>query len=144
MRLYRPPLRALDAAHAAAAELPTRGVAAATTKMAAMDCGAWELLDGCDVTWRPSGSGFRGTMRAGGCVITSQYNASRSMLIKDDLGLSAEALCVDDRGYDGATGAQIYGSKEGVPYRMERVLVPSPLEWTLGEAFKLADGPSAR
>ena len=135
MALFRPPLGALDAAHAACADLPRAGAARACAGLAdlAAATGAWERLGGCEVFWRPVGGGaFEGTMGDGrGCVIRSQADASRTIRVEDSLRLSADALQVDDRGY-ALDGTLLYGSPDGGPYDLRRVERGGPLAWTTG------------
>jgi len=125
----------------------------------------WEQLDGCDVLWgeekqQPQRGGedeeergettpatkFKGTMPNGGCTVASQFDPTRLVDVKDELFLDHSALCVDDRGYDRASGRLLYGSIHGVPYTMRRVSVrdyeegkdsgEDCLHWTLGAAFR--------
>lgn len=89
-----------------------------------------EELEGCSVIWSVSnfktsdeeddGVSFRGVMRDGFCLVQSQRDAGIQLKIEDDLLLTREMLCVNDRGTDCVTGKIIYGNYRSLPYRMER------------------------
>lgn len=80
----------------------------------------WDYIEGCDIVWGPRGDGFKGIMRTGRATIASQKDG-RPVIIEDELDLSEDALWVNDRGYDAASGALLYGSRDGVPYKLQRL-----------------------
>jgi hypothetical protein len=100
---------------------------------------ALEELEGCSVLWavgehkeeeeegnsqRARGDGaptsFRGVMRHGFCEVGSQREAGVRLRIEDDLLLTEQALSVNDRGFDCASGRLVYGNHRNAPYRMQR------------------------
>jgi hypothetical protein len=87
--------------------------------------GLWavvEHLDGCSILWGwDGGKGvFRGVMRHGSCVVSSQRDTGVSLRIEDELRLGSSRLSVNDRGFDCATGRLVYGNYRGLPYDMRR------------------------
>ena len=71
----------------------------------------------------------------GGTWITSQTVEGLEILVMDDIRLWYDRLWVNDRGFD-RKGDFVYGNQRGVPYKMCRVEVPGPLEWTLGREWR--------
>lgn len=55
--------------------------------------------------------------------------------MQDDIKLWHDWLWVNDRSFD-RKGDFVYGNQRGVPYKMGRVSVPGPLEWTLGGEWR--------
>ena len=56
--------------------------------------------------------------------------------------LTRAGISLDDRGFDLASGRQLYGNWAGVPYAMTRV--GETLRWTLGPAHRSAEQYEAR
>lgn len=133
MELFRP--RDVAEAHDLAVDLPSRST---DDVVAALDPVVdWEYVNGCDVAWRAVGDAFRGEMVAGTATIPSQRNPKKLIVVQDDLEVSTEAILVNDRAFEADTGRLVYGSLNGIPYRLERVDPDDPagLRWTLGAAF---------
>jgi hypothetical protein len=90
--------------------------------------GVVEELEGCSILWSRAaeaelgiaGPAFRGLMREGFCIVSSQREADIKLKIEDDLLLTSQVLSVNDRGTDCATGRLVYGNHRSLPYRMER------------------------
>ena len=105
-----------------------------------------ERLDGCEVFWRArDGDGFDGAMAGGGCVVCSAPPPpapAREIDVRDQLTLTRAGISLDDRGFDLASGRQLYGNWAGVPYAMTRV--GETLRWTLGPAHRSAEQYEAR
>jgi len=77
-------------------------------------------VPGADVFWRRSGERFEGHMRSDAITIVSE-RSGRPMVVRDDVTLWSDALWVNDRGHDAATGEYVYGNIRGVPYKLARV-----------------------
>ena len=89
----------------------------------------------------------------GGVLLESQIVPGAYLRIQDELSLWEDELMINDRGHDANDSTkQIYGNRNGIPYRMKRVaymeninsdggavtrrVVDSDLEWTLGEEWR--------
>ncbi|KAJ8604710.1 hypothetical protein CTAYLR_006549 [Chrysophaeum taylorii] len=146
MELFRP--RDVDAAHEIVAELPSRDTDEVVPGLAELQ---WEPIAGCEIVWRCTPSSiWRGEMRHGECTIASQRDPSRVLTVRDTLDLARDRLLVNDRAIDHC-GNLLYGSRNGVPYALDRVRlvaddgnVEEPyrrwgdpdLRWTLGDDFR--------
>jgi len=73
-----------------------------------------------DVFWRRVGDRFEGHMRTESIDVISE-RTGQLLRVRDDVALWADALWVNDRGSDAATGEYVYGNIHGVPYKMQRV-----------------------
>ena len=99
----------------------------------------------------------------GQALVDSQMSPGQQILIKDQLSLWNNALWIHDRGFDPVTMEFIYGNRENVPYKMERVTVfdagnteddtsaltsrvvsDSDLEWTLGPQHRTPEEYQAK
>jgi len=76
-------------------------------------------IEDVDVTWRPRGDHFHGTLDKDSVTIFSP-TMQAPIIIKDEVTLWADQLWVNDRGYT-ADGKQIYGNFHGVPYKLNKV-----------------------
>lgn len=74
----------------------------------------------CDVTWRPRGDHFHGTMDTESVTMWSPMMKG-PITIQDEVTLWADKLWVNDRGYN-ADGHQVYGNFLGVPYKLYKVV----------------------
>jgi hypothetical protein len=77
------------------------------------------LIDGCDVLWRWTGDYFEGDMVSESAVVASPI-LNTDIVVKDHLVLLADALWVNDRGWD-VQGNYLYGNIHDIPYKMDRV-----------------------
>jgi len=73
-----------------------------------------------DVFWRWCGERYEGAMRTESIEIISE-RSGRPITVRDDVALWEDALWVNDRGSDAATGAYVYGNIRDIPYKMSRV-----------------------
>ncbi|MFZ4120870.1 MAG: chromophore lyase CpcT/CpeT [Caulobacterales bacterium] len=81
---------------------------------------------GCDVFWRRQETMFVGGMAHDACRITST-RSGRTLIVSDDLILSADGISIHDRAVD-EQGAYVYGNRAGVPHQLRRA---RPFEcWT--------------
>ncbi|MBI1186215.1 MAG: hypothetical protein GC206_02615 [Alphaproteobacteria bacterium] len=77
------------------------------------------LHDGCAVYWRRQDAQFVGQTERGACRIQSS-RSGRTIIVEDDLVLSADAISIHDRATD-ADGGYAYGNRAGVPHHLRRV-----------------------
>lgn len=84
------------------------------------------LVPGADVYWRWCGERFEGEMRTDSITIVSERTGDE-IVVRDDVALWEDALWVNDRGHDAASGDYVYGNIHGIPYKMARV---QPDHWT--------------
>ena len=92
-------------------------------------------VDAADVYWRWCGERFEGSMRTESVEIISE-RSGQPITVRDDVALWQDALWVNDRGSDAATGAYVYGNIHDIPYKMARV---ADDHWTVrGEASREA------
>ena len=108
----------------------------------------------------PTGDSYHATMEAGqkGAIVDSiSLIPGKRILIKDELSLWNNEFWINDRGYDPDDDDMpfVYGNQRGVPYKLQKVsnfitsyanteielelqreLVNSDLEWTLGEEYR--------
>jgi len=106
-----------------------------------------------------TGESYHATMEAGkkGTIVDSiSLIPGKRILIKDELSLWNDEFWINDRGYDPDDDSMpfVYGNQRGVPYKLQKVsnfitshastdielqlqreLVNSDLEWTLGEEY---------
>jgi hypothetical protein len=121
------------------------------------------LLPKCEVQWsfnldrvlhayaaKEEPNAIHAIMVHGQALVQSQMTPGQEILIKDQLSLWDNALWIHDRGFDPQTMEFIYGNRENVPYRMERVsefcmdeqgnlvrqTTRDDLEWTLGPSHR--------
>ena len=66
----------------------------------------------------------------------------RDIDVRDQPTLTRAGISLDDRGFDLASGRQLYGNWAGVPYAMTRV--GETLRWTLGPVHRSAEQYEAR
>ena len=86
----------------------------------AADLSPSQRVEGADVYWRLCGERFEGRMRTESITVVSERTGDE-IVVSDDVALWEEALWVNDRGHDAATGEYVYGNVHGVPYKMARV-----------------------
>lgn len=77
------------------------------------------LPDGCAVYWRRQENQFIGSTRRGACRIRSS-RSGRTIIVEDDLVLTADAIWIQDRAVD-TRGRHVYGNRAGVAHRLRRV-----------------------
>ena len=75
-------------------------------------------------------------MRSESITIVSERSGSR-IVVRDDVALWPDALWVNDRGHDAATGEYVYGNIHEVPYKLARV---ADEHWTATGATPSARG----
>ena len=63
---------------------------------------------------------FRGSLYEGSCSLCSQADPNVVLTVRDDLGLHADRLEINDRVYN-AEGRMVIGNSEGVPYCLRRL-----------------------
>ncbi|GKY96653.1 hypothetical protein MPSEU_000624900 [Mayamaea pseudoterrestris] len=106
----------------------------------------------------------------GQALVDSQMIPGQRILIKDQLSLWSNALWIHDRGFEPDTMNFIYGNRDNVPYKMERVaefsavgetehqeedetrdapllsrnIVRDDLQWTLGPSFRTLEDYQAK
>lgn len=85
----------------------------------------FEYLQGCDVRWmssvdKISNKFYDGELVEGKCEVCSQFNASISLVIKDELKLWNNELWINDRVFT-KDGKMIIGNIENIPYKLQRV-----------------------
>lgn len=68
---------------------------------------------------RPRPVSYRGVLVAGSCRVCSQADPTVQLEVRDDLGLYADRLEINDRVYT-LDGLLVIGNSEGVPYIMDR------------------------
>lgn len=73
---------------------------------------------GCDVFWRRQENQFVGSMDEGACRIVSS-RSGRTLIVSDDLVLSADGIWINDRAVD-EQGAYVYGNLAGVAHQLRR------------------------
>lgn len=74
---------------------------------------------GCEVYWLRRENQFVGETRRGGCRVESRQSG-RTLLIEDDLLLSAESLWIRDRA-ETEDGEYVYGNRAGLAHRLRKV-----------------------
>ena len=81
----------------------------------------WDLQSypGCEVYWQSKGDHFVGFTKPGACRVESR-RSGRTLLISDDLYLSADEIWIQDRAVD-SEGNWVYGHKGGIPHKLRRV-----------------------
>jgi hypothetical protein len=129
------------------------------------------LLPNCEVQWsfdcdeiqhayaaKEPSDAVHAVMVHGQALVESQMSPGEMILIKDQLSLWHHALWIHDRGFNPETMDFIYGNREDIPYKMERVAVfgratnqgeinaatltlsrdiaQDDLQWTLGPSFR--------
>lgn len=144
MKIYKP---ASIEKHALASNLPSRDTTDVDLRF------QWDYIDGCDIIW----NGNLGELEFGEARIKSQRDPNRIIVVRDSLEISKNALIVNDRAYDEKDGKLIYGSKNGIPYILDRVRLSlndddvsdsylswgdPELRWTLGTDFA-SEAPSS-
>jgi hypothetical protein len=77
------------------------------------------LHEGCAVFWRRRENQFIGETRRGACRIRSRRDG-RTIVVEDDLVLTADAIWIQDRATD-TSGRHVYGNRAGVPHQLRRV-----------------------
>ncbi|CAM9110668.1 unnamed protein product [Phaeothamnion confervicola] len=135
---WRPTVRpafsgASASAASAAAAVQESGAATAAATRAGPGTGAVTAIADGPPLWE----GLMGE-NDDGTWISSQVAPGFGILVKDDLGLWSDVLCVNDRGF-GRDGKFIYGNQRGVPYRMRRVTPGGSLVWTMGPEHRPAE-----
>mmetsp|Transcript_26730 Transcript_26730/g.73198 ORF Transcript_26730/g.73198 Transcript_26730/m.73198 type:complete len:294 (-) Transcript_26730:51-932(-) len=76
-------------------------------------------IPGCDVFWFWNGDHFEGTMQEESAIVASPI-LNADIIVTDHLMLFADALWVNDRGWD-SNGNYLYGNIRDIPYKMDRV-----------------------
>ena len=113
-----------------------------------------------DIPLPTGGDSYHATIEAGqkGAIVDSiSLIPGKRILIKDELSLWNNEFWINDRGYDPDDDDMpfVYGNQRGVPYKLQKVsnfitshanidielelqreLVNSDLEWTLGEKYR--------
>jgi hypothetical protein len=77
------------------------------------------LIPGCDVLWHWTGDHFEGGMVSESAIVASPI-LNADIVVRDHLTLMADALWVNDRGWD-LDGNYLYGNIHDIPYKMDRV-----------------------
>lgn len=78
-----------------------------------------ELHEGCAVFWRRQENQFIGQTRRGACRIQSR-RSGRTIVVEDDIVLTADAIWIQDRATD-TRGGLVYGNRAGIPHQLRRV-----------------------
>ena len=73
--------------------------------------------EGCEVRWTWEDDRYLGATTRGACRVPSRFGGT--LLIEDDLVLTATDLWIQDRAHDTA-GARVFGHPEGIPHKLKR------------------------
>ena len=95
--------------------------AAADVAFSGADLSASLRIPEADVFWRWCGERYEGEMRTPSIELVSERDPSQLLRISDDVAFWGDALWVNDRGCDAASGEYVYGNIHSVPYKMARV-----------------------
>lgn len=80
-----------------------------------------EYIQECDIGWRVDGDVYVGELIGNGNLV-SEADPTRRIRVQDELRLGDDFLSINDRVYDEATGAQLIGNSDGIPYMLQKVL----------------------
>jgi hypothetical protein len=88
------------------------------TKLAGLTMEKLRATPGCEVFWQRHGEEFKGYMKPT-CRVNSQ-RLGKTIIITDDLKLTAEEIWINDQAKDEA-GGYVFGNKSGLPHKLKRV-----------------------
>jgi hypothetical protein len=88
------------------------------SKLAGLTTDKLRATPGCEVYWKREGEAFRGSMNPT-CRVNSQ-RLGKTIIITDDLKLTAEEIWINDQAKDEA-GGYVFGNKSGEHHKLKRV-----------------------
>ncbi len=101
-------------------EAVTVGAVESGEKLSALGADQLQWKSGCEVRWSWRDDHYIGATTRGACRVPSRKGGT--LLIEDDLKLSATDLWIQDRAHD-ESGARVFGHPEGIPHKLKRAAV---------------------
>ncbi|MEM7049266.1 MAG: chromophore lyase CpcT/CpeT [Acidobacteriota bacterium] len=90
-----------------------------SSKLEGIEVSDLKSYPGCEVYWQRRDDHFVGFTKEGACRVVSS-RSGRTLVISDDLKLTADEIWIQDRAVD-AEGNYVYGHKGGVPHKLNKV-----------------------